>query len=226
MSQSFNPFDEPETKPARSSEWQAKRRIGQALRQLTECLVTCTTPANELEELATILETLPQRLTEAPRLLGRNAYITADEQRYGSRSYLGYELNPIGGMSNPIAPPLHVHVEGDTAHGSVHLTWQYEGPPNCVHGGWIAALFDQFLGVAQVILGQPGLTGALNTTYHKPTPLCTDLRLVGKVVSVEGRKNKLSGEMWAGDILTASCEALFISVTLDKFKSLVTKPQA
>jgi hypothetical protein len=224
MSESFNPFDEPETKPALNEEWAAKRRIGNILRELTENFVTCTTSAEELHQLADLLESLPAKLLNAPRLLGRNAYVEIDDgKRHGDRGYLGYELNPVGGHSNPIAPPLSVHIENDVAYGSANLGWQYEGPPNCVHGGWVAALFDQFLGVAQAITKQPGVTGTLSTTFHKPTPLCTDLKFIGRVVSIEGRKNKLRGELWAGDILTATSEGLFISISVERFRSLIER---
>jgi acyl-coenzyme A thioesterase PaaI-like protein len=82
-------------------------------------------------------------------------------------------------------------------------------------------LFDQFLGVSQKMTGQPGVTGTLTTRFIRPTPLCTDLKLIGKVREVKGRKNFLSGEIWAGDTLTASCEGLFIHISPERFRSLL-----
>ena len=35
----------------------------------------------------------------------------------------------------------------------------YEGPPGCVHGGFIAAAFDEVLGSTQSLSGSPGMTG-------------------------------------------------------------------
>ena len=77
----------------------------------------------------------------------------------------------------------------------------------------VAALFDQFLGCAQRITGQPGFTGTLTVRYLQPTPIARELRLEGWVDRIEARKNVLKGEMRAGDVLTATCEGTFISVT-------------
>ena len=74
----------------------------------------------------------------------------------------------------------------------------------------IAAIFDQFLGMAQRMGGQPGMTGYLNVNYHNRTPLNTELKLEGMLTKVEGRKTILRGEMYANDVMTASCEGLFV----------------
>ena len=224
MSESFNPFEAPELNPPLNEEWEAKRRIGALLRELTESLVTSTASAEELNELAEVLSELSEKFNKSSKLCGRNAFADVDEgRRHGDRSYLGYETNPVAGLSNPIAPPLNIWIEGDTAHGSAELGWSYEGPPGCIHGGWVAALFDQFLGVSQTLTKQPGVTGTLAIKYLKPTPLCTELKLIGRVVSVEGRKNKIFGEMWAGEVLTATCEGLFIAISKERFIQLASE---
>lgn len=44
--------------------------------------------------------------------------------------------------------------------------------------GFVAAIFDQFyLGMAQVLGGQPGMTDYLHVNYHQRTPLNTELKL-------------------------------------------------
>ena len=37
----------------------------------------------------------------------------------------------------------------------------YEGPPGCVHGGFIAASFDEMLGFVAGATGKPGMTARL-----------------------------------------------------------------
>ena len=37
----------------------------------------------------------------------------------------------------------------------------YEGPPGCVHGGYVAAAFDEMLGFVQSLGGNPGMTARL-----------------------------------------------------------------
>ena len=101
-------------------------------------------------------------------------------------------------------------IKDDRAYGKVTAGWAYEGPPGTLHGGYVAAIFDQFLGMAQVMGKQPGMTGILTTRYHQRTPLNTELRLEAWIEKLDGRKTMVRGEMYAGDIMTASCDGLFI----------------
>ncbi len=217
-----NPFYSPEVKDPIDADWQAKRRVANALRTMINDLVTCTSDAATLNDIADQLTGLSGKMREAPKILGRTAYLDVEGGKHGSMASLGYELNPMDGESNPIAAPMKLWIdeEEDVAYGRVNMGWQYEGPPNSVHGGFVAAILDQFLGVAQKITHQPGVTGTLKIRYIKPTPLNTDLKLVGRVKSVQGRKNVLVGEIWAGDVLTATAEGLFIHIDLAAYEEM------
>lgn len=217
-----NPFYSPEVKEPVDADWVAKRRLANELRTIINDLVTCSSDAQTLNNIAEQISDLSHQLREAPKILGRTAYLDIDGGKHGSMASLGYELNPMDGESNPIAAPMKLWIneaEG-VAYGSANMGWQYEGPPNSVHGGFVAAIFDQFLGVAQKLTHQPGVTGTLKVRYIKPTPLNTDLKLIGRVKSVQGRKNILEGEMWAGDVLTATCEGLFIYIDLAAYEAM------
>lgn len=100
--------------------------------------------------------------------------------------------------------------EGERARGTVTCGWAYEGPPGHIHGGFVAAILDQFLGMAQMLGRQPGMTGKLNLRYHRPSPLNVELNLEAWLEKVEGRKTLMRGEMRHGEQVTASCDALFI----------------
>jgi acyl-CoA thioesterase FadM len=60
------------------------------------------------------------------------------------------------------------------------------------------------------------MTGTLTIRYRKPTPLDTELRFEAAVQRVEGRKIFAEGRLYAGDVLTAEAEGIFISVDLTK----------
>ena len=74
--------------------------------------------------------------------------------------------------------------------------------------------------MATVFSGKPGMTGWIRVSYKRPTPLETDLRLVGRMDSVEGRKIHTSAELIAGDDVVAEATGLFISIPMDKFAAL------
>ncbi|ROS01912.1 thioesterase superfamily protein [Sinobacterium caligoides] len=217
MSEKYFPFDSPDLYPPLNDEWAAKRKLADATRALIANLVTCTNDTEEILAISEVVQAQADKLASSRQILGRAEYEAQDEQRYGTLSTIAYELNPLDGKCNPLAPPIMVWMDDEAIYGSVNMGWHYEGPPNSVHGGFVAALFDQFLGLGQKITGQPGVTGSLTTRYHKPTPLNTELKLTGKVVSIEGRKNTLRAEIWANGSMTASCEGLFISIDRETY---------
>lgn len=218
----LNPFRSAEIKTPLNDEWAARRELAEAIRQLTASLVTSTSDEATLRAAAAALRQQTDRLNQTPRLMGRKAYEQADQGsgRYGTWGSLSYELSPLDGKSNPLAPPFVVWVDGETGHGHANLGWAYEGPPGTVHGGFVCALFDHFLGIAQIMTGQPGVTGAINVRFHLPTPLNTALELTGRVKEVRGRRNIMIGEIRANGVLTASCEGIFIHVTGERFLEL------
>src|SRR5581483_9517480 len=131
-----------------------------------------------------------------------------------------FDHSPIIGKANPIAPPLELEVADGIVRGRVTFGAAYEGPPGHVHGGHIAAAFDEVLGMAQSLGGQPGMTGTLTVRYRNPTPLYTELRFEGRLDRVEGRKIFTTGRLYNGETLTAEADGIFISVDFSKFAAL------
>lgn len=204
----FNPFASEDISPPFSRHWEAKRELAQAVRELTEALVTSNSTPEHLAEITASLREQTESLRAAPRLFGVKAFMHSGE--HGRHGEVNHELNGVGGWSNPLSPGLNMWVDGREAWGTVTCHFGYEGPPGFVHGGYVAAIFDQFLGMAQIMGKSPGMTGSLTVRYHRPTPLNTELRLHATLEENVGRKTLVTGEMFAGEVLTASCEALFI----------------
>ncbi|MAT91912.1 MAG: thioesterase [Halioglobus sp.] len=203
-----NPFASEDITPPFNAEWQAKRRVADALRQLTEVLVTSSPSVEQMHGIAAQLEQTAGEFQNAPRIFGRHAWAASGE--HGSFGQVSHELNPLAGCANPVAPPLNMWIEDEVAYGSCICGWTYEGPPNSVHGGVVSSIFDQFLGMTQFIGKRPGMTAYLHVNYHQRTPLNTELRLEGRYDRAEGRKNYISAEMYADGVRTASAEGLFV----------------
>ena len=134
-------------------------------------------------------------------------------------------MSPVSGQANPIAPPLHINIddEDEVVRAEVNMGWQYEGPPGCVHGGFIAALFDEMLGLTQLKAKNPGMTGELKVRYQRPTPLAETLTFEAQVERAEGRKTFVTAVLKHQDTVTASCEALFIRPKQSPTKTLREK---
>jgi acyl-coenzyme A thioesterase PaaI-like protein len=119
--------------------------------------------------------------------------------------------SPISGKRNAIALPMKLWKAGDReVLGEAIFSSTYAGPPNAVHGGIIAAVFDEILAMANVISGSAGFTGTLTIKYHDKTPLNTPIELWGMNVRQEGRKQISRGEMRVNGKVIASAEGLFI----------------
>ena len=129
--------------------------------------------------------------------------------------------SPLIGLANPLAPPLTIGRKDDRhAHATGIFGSAYEGPPGSVHGGFVAAAFDEVLGYVQSLSGFPGMTGTLKVIYRSPTPLHTSLLFEAKLERVEGRKIFASARLEAGGVLCAEAEAIFISFREGQMKQL------
>jgi len=197
--------------------WAERRRLGRAMRSVIDRLVTSDAPEAELRVAADALERYGARLASHPRRAMPAGF--AESANAGDVTAF-FDYSPLIGLSNPMAPPIVLHVDGEVVRGTVTFGAAYEGPPGHVHGGFIAAAFDEVLGFAQSMTGNPGMTGTLTVRYRKPTPLRVELRFEARVLEVEGRKIFTTGALYAGDTLTAEAEAVFLSVDFARMRAM------
>ena len=210
--QDSSPFFRPSTWLADgppSGQRLAWHKLSAAMRKINEALMDMDAPEAALLAAAERAEAFAVSLEETRT--GHSAWGFAEASVGGSPRMM-LDRSPLIGLGNPVAPPLTFRQEGDHVEGTGTFGLQYEGPPGSVHGGFVAAAFDEVLGMAQSLTGRPGMTGTLTVRYRKPTPLHTDLRFVARVDRVEGRKIFASGELFAGETLCAEAEGIFISV--------------
>ena len=202
-----------------SAAWEQKRRLASAMRLVIERLVASNAPEGELRQAAEQLERYAEHLQTHPRLRHFQGY--AESANAGDVAAF-FDQSPMIGLANPLAQPIRLAKTGDrTAEGRVVFGSAYEGPPGCVHGGFVAAAFDEVLGFTQSLGGSPGFTGTLVVRYRVPTPLHAELRFECRIDRVEGRKTFASGRVCAGDALCAEAEAIFVSARQERFQQLL-----
>ncbi len=203
------------------SVWKQKRRLADAMRRVIAHMVLSDAPEEELSAAADALERYADRLASHPkltRIMGHPEAATA-----GNVAAF-FDQSPLIGLANPLAPPITIARSGPLA-ASATATFgaAYEGPPGHVHGGFVAAAFDEVLGYVQSLGGNPGMTGRLITHYRRPTPLHVELRFEAELVREEGRKIFTEARVYAGDELTAEAEGLFISIPRDRLEGLASR---
>ena len=188
--------------------WAEKRRLATALRRILELVTTTAAPEDELRVAADRVERWATQLEKQPR-----HFVSWMEPDAAISDAVGglVDLSPLKGLANPLAAPMRLWIDGNMVRGAVNFGWAYQGPPGHLHGGFVAAMFDEALGMVQSLTGRPGMTGTLLIRYRKPTPLNTDLRLEAVVRRVEERKIFTEARVYAGETLTAEGEAIFIS---------------
>jgi acyl-coenzyme A thioesterase PaaI-like protein len=210
-----------------SSVWRARRRLADAMRRVIERLTTSDAPEAELATAAARLEEYAAHLATHPR---RDRYVgfaesaLADAKAEDAEAQGGghFDYSPLIGRSNPLAPPIDVEADGEgNVTARVTFGSAYEGPPGCVHGGYVAAAFDEVLGYAETFSGAPGMTGTLNVVYRTPTPLHTEVVFRARITQVEGRKIYVHGTLHAGERLCAESDGIFVSIRPGRYLELM-----
>ena len=121
-----------------------------------------------------------------------------------------FPYSPVIGPLNPISPPFTFRMENEVMFAHGNFDSQYCGPPESVHGGYVAALLDELLGVTCVVSGHGGYTGTLTVRYISPTPLDRELHAKAWVHEMGDRKAVIFGELRDGDQLCAEAEGVFV----------------
>lgn len=187
----------------------ARMRLAEELRSLMLGSFTSEAPAGTIDSVIEAVSAAHRLLDGSPPEPGS----AASESHFSDRS-------PMYGAMNPVSLPMRMGIESDVGEfgavtGEAVFTELFEGPPGHCHGGFVAAAFDEVLGMAQSLTGRPGMTGKLSITYRSPTPLGTTIRYVGWVEKVEGRKIFTKGTAHHGQTLCAEAEGLFLSMPVE-----------
>ena len=93
----------------------------------------------------------------------------------------------------------------------VTLSDLYEGPPQAVHGGYIAGLFDELLGAVQSLSKTgTGYTAKLEIKYRSLTPIDEELIFAGWILESSGRRITVRGQCAHGEKICSEATALFL----------------
>lgn len=141
------------------------------------------------------------------------------------------------------AHPSGLHLKSQWHADGIHLVCRhspdptFSGWPGLVYGGLLAMLVDchsNWTVMAhhyRVEGRKPGslpridcVTGQLNLSYLKPTPMGVELLLKARVEGELGRKTRVICEVWAGEVLTVSADSVFVRVDTERLKHKAHSP--
>ncbi|MPY94976.1 MAG: hypothetical protein GEV08_18535 [Acidimicrobiia bacterium] len=197
-------------------------RAAAAVRRLGDALAGHVAPDELLaraialaEELAAAVEAAPQRDKRAEM---------ASRGRMGEYLRTGTWPPPVpdgaviefdrgsfvGGELNPFTMGATFWRQAEEAHCRVVVGAAYEGPPERVHGGAVAALVDETMGSLLSVLGKVAFTGRLDVRYLEAAPLGVELRFRSWLVGRVGRRLNIACEGSADGVVFTRAEAVFV----------------
>lgn len=91
-----------------------------------------------------------------------------------------------------------------------------EGPPGHAHGGSMAAVLDEVLGLAAWAAGYSIVVGNLNVSFRSLLPLKKVVTVESRVISAEGRKVMVHGRIYCKKTAYAQGECLCITIPPSK----------
>lgn len=113
-----------------------------------------------------------------------------------------------------LVPPLTIdRVSADRVEATVTFTEYFHLGGQVAHGGAVALVFDEVLGLLCSAGGRPwSRTAFLHVDYRNPTPGDVPLDLAVWLDSEDGRKRVMRGEIRHGDVVCAESHGLFVAV--------------
>ncbi|HEY8121105.1 MAG TPA: hypothetical protein VII78_07300 [Myxococcota bacterium] len=189
-------------------------RLANAQRSLTETLLrVAELPADaapRVDEALRALAALEAALAPAARhdALPRLAPEPREQRPYYVRGVVTPEHHPL-------RPDLQIEFAEGVTRGRVSFGVTFEGPPGCVHGGFVSHFFDQILGQHNLWAGIPAMTASLTVRYRRGTPILRELTFeVTHALSADAegvqRKVTTRSALVADGVTFSEAEGLFV----------------
>jgi acyl-coenzyme A thioesterase PaaI-like protein len=123
----------------------------------------------------------------------------------------------VSGGANPMGLGAYLWREGDVSVMEVTLGKAFEGVPGRAHGGIVASLLDETMGLVLAIHEVLAYTVQLDISFLAPTPLNEPVIARAWLKERKGRKFFVTATVKAGDTDLASASGLFLTVEPHQF---------
>jgi acyl-coenzyme A thioesterase PaaI-like protein len=91
-----------------------------------------------------------------------------------------------------------------------------EGPPGHVHGGALAALLDEAMGMAGLATGRVVVAARIEVDFRSMVPLGEVVDVVLEVVETAGAKVSVRAELRRGETVACRATGLFVDIGTDR----------
>jgi acyl-coenzyme A thioesterase PaaI-like protein len=110
--------------------------------------------------------------------------------------------------------------DSERVHAKVWFGPGAEGPPQHAHGGSQAAFLDEVAGMAAWCAGIPVVAATLTTHFKRMLPLGKVVEAESHIVSRKDRRVTIDARIFAGDVVYATAEGLFMVISDDMGRRL------
>jgi acyl-coenzyme A thioesterase PaaI-like protein len=197
--------------------------VASLLRELGHDFVARDVDAEVLSDIARRLEVVIGEINTAPLRVVERPVGSMEEFRSGLPQHgldeprQLFADSVVSGSANPMGLGANLWRDGDHAVMEVTLGKAFEGAPQRAHGGIVAALLDETMGMVNSIHGTIGLTATLNINYLAATPVGVLLTTRAWRESQDGRKISMRATVSANNTVVVEATALFIAIDVSTF---------
>jgi acyl-coenzyme A thioesterase PaaI-like protein len=199
---------------------QARIEAAEALRRLGNALVGHHVDDDYLLEMAKMADGMLTEVISGERRI-RNV---DDMKRYvwGLHPGEGARVDHfpdcvVSGTANPMGLGMTIWRDGEEAVARVRLGHAFEGAPGRAHGGVVAAIFDDVMGIVLTIQSTPAFTARLTVSYLAPVPIGVELEFRARQTWREDGKLFIAAEATHDGAVLAEAEGLFIALPPERF---------
>lgn len=164
----------------------------------------------------------------APELAGEAGWTPLDSLGWRRHEGAG-RIDPRSfvrddGSSDRLRVRYFVRDEDKALRGKIWFGPATQGPPGHAHGGSMAAVLDDAMGVAAWVAGHMVVAAKIEIRFVSMLPLGTVALLEASVAEAEGRKVRTKAELRddAGTVF-ATGEGLFIHLGAERFRDFFAK---
>lgn len=202
------------TSSATLEQRKALAKMSNTLRQMIEDSITIDADCDQLNQINQLLD---QAALQISLMSSDKRTLEYYNPNFGEVMNDIQPYSAISGVYNAVAGPIIFARQQNKIIGKVTYGLAYEGPPNCVHGGIIAGVYDQLMAIASMESGMSGPTAYLHIDYKHATPLFAELEFHAWIAKQENSKVIVEGQCLYQGKLVSTAQALFI-VREDRLK--------
>ncbi len=194
-----------------SASHEKRRQMATALQKVINKVARMQATEAEMAGYVDELEALLERIADHDKFDSVKVF----KQLYqGTASadelFLDVDSGVLLGKASPIGFPMELDVADDKVVGTATVPIAFQGPPQRVHGGIVAAVFDILLARTQILCDFLGFTADLQVSYKGAVPLDTPLQLEAWVEKVDERKLHNAGNILLDGKVIASAKGLWV----------------